>query len=82
MLAVADGVSRVDGLASQAQVGAFLVAELAAEDALRALRRGAGPCDTRAQAAAAMHHGLHGLWSELPRDVVCRTPASTLVLAV
>lgn len=82
VLVVADGVSRVDGLPSQAQVGAFLVAELAAEGAAAALRRGAGPCDVRAQAAAALHHGLHGIWSELPRETAGRALASTLVLAV
>lgn len=82
VLAVADGVSRVDGLPSHAQVGAYLAAELAAEGAISALRRGAGPCDTRAQAAAALHHGLHGIWSELPRETAGRALASTIVLAV
>jgi len=82
VLAVADGVSRVDGLASHAQVGAYLAAELAAEGALMALRRELGPCDTRGQAAAALHHGLHGLWTELPRERAFRALASTVLLAV
>lgn len=82
VLVVADGVSLVDGLPSHAQVGAFLAAELVAEGAASALRRGLGPCDTRAQAAAALHHGLYGIWSELPRETAGRALASTIVLAV
>lgn len=82
VLAVADGVTLVDGLASHAHVGAYLAAELTAEGAMAALRRGAGPCDTRAQACAALHHGLHGIWSELQRETAARALATTIVLAV
>lgn len=82
VLAVADGVTLVEGRPSCAQVGAYLCAELAAEGALTGLRRGASPGDTRGQAAAALHHGLLGIWTELPREAAWRALASTTVLAV
>nr|WP_276600730.1 protein phosphatase 2C domain-containing protein [Nannocystis sp. ILAH1] len=67
VLAVADGVSRVNGQPSRTEVGAALVAELAARAAHDATLRGLGPSDVRQHVAATLVRHLLPLWASLGR---------------
>lgn len=65
VLAACDGVSRFDRHASRAEVGAGLVAELAARSAADAALRGLGSCDVRQHVAGALVRHLLPLWVAL-----------------
>lgn len=61
VLAVADGVSRVNHAPSRAEVGAILTAEIAARAAADGARHGLAPKDLRAHVAAALLRHLASL---------------------
>lgn len=83
VIAVADGVSLVNRQISQAQVGAWLVAELAASAAARAAATmGADAAAVASAVSASLADGLAGLGRQLERDVWSRALTTTLVLAV
>ncbi|MDC0719420.1 protein phosphatase 2C domain-containing protein [Nannocystis bainbridge] len=81
VLAVADGASRVGKLPSRAEVGAGLVAELAARSASDAALRGLGPAELRLHVAALLVRHLLPLWVALG-DGAGPLLHCTLVLAV
>ncbi|MCY1062163.1 protein phosphatase 2C domain-containing protein [Nannocystis sp. SCPEA4] len=81
VLAVADGVSWVDGVPSCAEVGAGLVAELAARAAADGALRGLSFADVRQHVAAALLRQLFPLWATLSPNAGSLLHC-TLVLAV
>ncbi|WP_170136496.1 protein phosphatase 2C domain-containing protein [Nannocystis exedens] len=80
-LAVADGVSRVDGHPSQTEVGAALVAELAARAAFDAALRGQSFVEARTHVATVLVRQLLPLWAVLSPNAGTFLHC-TLVLAV
>lgn len=82
VLVVADGVSRINGDWSRAEIGAYLAAHLAARAAVDALAQGLEPGAIKGQIGAALYHGLRGLWTELPDAASMSALISTLLVAV
>lgn len=85
VLAVADGVSRPcsDASTSHTEVGAFLVAEVAARAALAAFARGVTtPGPIKRAVAEALTELVGPLWRALEPEAACRGLFATLLLAV